>query len=256
MALFQSGNPTLSQKIFDRTVDASSSETMTVRGTINKFGFLLIMLLVGAAYTWYLYQDFNKQGTMMTLMWVGLIGGLILSLVISFKPNLSPYLAPAYGILEGFAIGAISAVINDQFSRKYPGIVMQAVGITFGVAITVFALYNFRIIKATEKFKSIMMTAIIGIFVFYMIWMVLGFFGVQLSFMNWNDTSALGIGINLFVAVIAALSLILDFDRIEKGAEAGAPKYMEWYGGFGLLVTIVWLYIEILKLLSRFASRK
>lgn len=257
MALFQSGNPTLSQKIFDRSVNAASSETMTVRGTINKFGFLMIMLLVGAAYTWYLYQDFNKEGTMVTLMWVGLIGGLILSLVISFKPNLSPYLAPAYAILEGFAIGAISAVLNNVFSeKKYPGIVMQAVAITFGVALTVFALYNFGIIKATQKFKAIMMTAIIGIFVFYMIWMILGLFHVQLSFMNWDDASPLGIGINIFVAVIAALSLVLDFDRIEKGAESGAPKYMEWYGGFGLLVTMVWLYIEILKLLSRFASRK
>lgn len=131
---------------------------------------------------------------------------------------------------------------------------MNAVGLTFGVAIAMFLLYNFRIIKATEKFKSIIISATVGIGIFYLITIVLRMFGVNVAFMY--DSSLLGIGISLFVVAIAALNLILDFDMIEKGAEMGAPKYMEWYGAFGLLVTIVWLYIEILKLLSRFASRK
>ena len=253
MALFESGNPTLSQKIFSRTVEGYNTETMTVRGSINKFGFLLFMVIGGAAYTWHLYYSQAPQ-TMMTLMWVGVIGGLIAALAISFKPNWAPYIAPAYGILEGLFLGAISAIMNDAFAETYPGLVMQAVGLTFGVAIAMFLLYNFRIIKATEKFRSIIISATMGIAIFYLITLVLRMFNVNMPFMY--DASPLGIGISLFVIAIAALNLILDFDMIERGAEMGAPKYMEWYGAFGLLVTIVWLYIEILKLLSRFASRK
>ena len=130
---------------------------------------------------------------------------------------------------------------------------MQAVGLTFGVAIAMFLLYNFRIIKVTDKFKSILFTATGGIALFYLLSMVLRMFHVNMPFMY--DSSPLGIGISLFVVAIAALNLLMDFDMIERGAEQGAPKYMEWYGAFGLLVTIVWLYIEILKLLSRFAKR-
>lgn len=253
MALFESGNPTLSQKIFSRTAQDISGEVMTVRGSINKFGFLLFMVIGGAAYTWHLYYSFAQQ-TMMTFLWVGMIGGLIAAIAMSFKPTWSPYLAPAYGLMEGFFLGAISAIFNDAFQEKYPGLIMQAVGLTFGVAIAMFLLYNFRVIKATERFKSVIISATMGIAIFYLIAMVLRMFGVNMPFMY--DSSVLGIGISLFVVAIAALNLILDFDMIERGAEAGAPKYMEWYGAFGLLVTIVWLYIEILKLLSRFASRK
>lgn len=253
MALFQSDNPTLSQKIFSRSLSQSDAGVMTVRGSIGKFGFLLFMVLAAASYTWYLYYN-NQQQTMVTLMWVGIIGGLISVLVICFKPTLAPYLSPAYGILEGFFLGAISAVLNDAFSERYPGLVMQAVGLTFGVALAMFLLYNFRVIKATEKFKSTIFAATAGIAIFYVITLLLRVFGVNIPFMY--DSSLLGIGISLFIVAIAALNLIIDFDMIEKGAELGAPKYMEWYGAFGLLVTMVWLYIEILKLLSRFAGRK
>jgi len=253
MALFQSGNPTLSQKIFSRSITQDEAGTMTVRGTMAKFGFLLFMVLAGAAYTWYLYYN-NQPQTMMTFMWVGLIGGLISVIAISFKPTLAPYLSPAYGILEGFALGAISAVLNEAFKEKYPGLVIQAVGLTFGVAVAMFLLYNFRVIKATQRFKSILFTATAGIFVFYLITMVLGLFHINIPFMY--DSSVLGIGLSIFIVAIAALNLIIDFDMIEKGADMGAPKFMEWYGAFGLLVTMVWLYVEILKLLSRFAGRK
>jgi uncharacterized YccA/Bax inhibitor family protein len=253
MALFQSDNPTLSQKIFSRSLSQSDAGVMTVRGSIGKFGFLLFMVLAAASYTWYLYYN-NQQQTMVTLMWVGIIGGLISVLAICFKPTLAPYLSPAYGILEGFFLGAISAVLNDAFSERYPGLVMQAVGLTFGVALAMFLLYNFRVIKATEKFKSTIFAATAGIAIFYVITLLLRVFGVNIPFMY--DSSLLGIGISLFIVAIAALNLIIDFDMIEKGAELGAPKYMEWYGAFGLLVTMVWLYIEILKLLSRFAGRK
>ena len=254
MAIFKSGNPTLTEKMFDKSYEmaAANMGTMTVRGAINKFGFMMLMLIAGAAYNWNLYEQL-KQDTMITLMWVGIIGGLIAALAISFKPNWAPFLAPLYALLEGLFIGAISAIMNAAFAESYPGLVMQAVGLTFGVALAMFLLYNFRIINATERFKSIVFTATMGIGIFYLLTMVLRMFGVNVSFMY--DSSLLSIGISLFVVAIAALNLIMDFDMIEQGAERGAPKFMEWYGAFGLMVTIVWLYIEMLKLLSKLSSR-
>lgn len=254
MAIFKSGNPTLTEKMFDKSHEmaANNMGTMTVRGAINKFGFMMLMLIAGAAYNWNLYEQL-KQDTMTTLMWVGIIGGLISALAISFKPNWAPVLAPLYALLEGLFIGAISAIMNAAFAESYPGLIMQAVGLTFGVALAMFLLYNFRVISATERFKSIVFTATLGIGIFYLITMVLRMFGVNVSFMY--DSSLLSIGISLFVVGIAALNLIMDFDMIEQGAERGAPKFMEWYGAFGLMVTIVWLYIEMLKLLSKLSSR-
>jgi uncharacterized YccA/Bax inhibitor family protein len=199
-----------------------------------------------------LFQEL-KQSTMTILMIVGAIGGFVIALGITFKPNWAAYLAPAYGLLQGLFIGGISAIMNKLFEARYPGLVMQAVGLTFGVALAMFLLYNFRIIKATEKFKSVIIASTLGIGIFYLITMVLNMFGVNVSFMH--DSSLLSIGISLFVVAIASMNLILDFDMIEQGAERGAPKFMEWYGAFGLLVTIVWLYIEMLKLLSKLGSR-
>lgn len=253
MSLFKSGNPTLSEKMFRKSLDQSYDGTMTARGAINKFGFLLFMVLGGAAFTWNLFYT-GQPSLMTTMMFTGMIGGLIVALITIFKQSWSPFLAPAYGILEGLFLGAVSAMINDAFADKYPGIVMQAVGLTFGVAIAVFLLYNFRVIKATQRFKSIIMSATMGIALFYLITWILRMFNVDMPFMY--NSSPLGIGISLFVCAIAALNLILDFDMIERGQEMGAPKYMEWYGAFSLLVTIVWLYIEILKLLSRLASSR
>lgn len=254
MALFKSGNPTLTQKMFDKSVqiEASMQGTMSVRGTINKFGFLMIMVIAGAAYSWHLFDE-GQLSTVNTLLFVGIFGGLITAIAISFKPNWASYLAPLYGLLEGLFIGAISAILNKAFAEKYPGLIMQAVGLTFGVAISMFLLYNFRVIKATEKFKSVIISATFGILIFYVLTRILGWFGVNVGFMY--DSSMLSIGISLFVVAIAALNLILDFDMIEQGAERGAPKFMEWYGAFGLLVTLVWLYLEILRLLSKLGSR-
>jgi uncharacterized YccA/Bax inhibitor family protein len=254
MNILKSGNPTLTQKIFNTTLSDQQQGVMTARGAINKFGFLFLMVIAGAAYTWHLFYQ-GATATVTTLMFVGVFGGLITALVISFKRTWAPFLAPLYGILEGLFIGAISAIINDQFKDTYPGIVMQAVGLTMGVAISMFLLYNFRIIQATQKFKSIVFTATLGIGIFYLATIVLRMFGVEMGFMHFGDSSWLGIGISLFVVAIAALNLIMDFDMIEQGAEMGAPKYMEWYCAFGLMVTIVWLYIEMLKLLSRLGSR-
>lgn len=255
MALFNTGNPTLSEKIFNKSLSPASTEVMTVRGSIQKFGFLLLMVIAGAAYTWKMYYE-GKVPTMMTLFWVGMFGGFICGLIISFKPTTAKWLSPAYGLLEGLFIGAISAIINDQFKVKYPNIVLEAVVLTFAVAFAMFLLYNFRIIKPTQKFRAIVSSCMLGIGIFYFAWVMLGFFGIHMSFMSWNDASPLGIGISLFVIIIAAFTLIMNFEQIEVGEQMGAPKYMEWYSAFGLLVTMIWLYVEILRLLSRLSSNR
>ncbi len=252
MNLFKSGNPALSEKSFKNvTFSTDSSQTMTVRGTLNKFGFMTIMLVAGAMFAWKSFYENAPYAQ--TLMWVGAIGGLVIALVMVFKKEWAGYLAPAYALLEGLFLGAISATYALLFEESMPNIITNAVGLTVGTCVAMFVLYRFGIIKATEKFKSIIFTATAGIGVFYLITMVIRLFGVQIPFMH--DSSLLGIGISLFIVAIAALNLIVDFDMIEQGAAQGAPKYMEWYGAFGLMVTIVWLYLEILRLLSRFAGR-
>ena len=250
MSILKSGNPTLTEKIFSKSLSSADEGTMTVRGTLNKFGFIFLMMMASAAYTW---QAFYNGQNVMGYMWGGMIGGFIIALVITFKRSWSGYLAPLYGLCEGLFVGAISALINYAMADKYPGIILQAVSLTFGAAIAMFLLYNFRVIRATEKFKSIIFTATAGIAIFYLIAMVLRMFGIDIPFLH--EGSALGIGFSVFVVAIAALNLIMDFDMIEAGTAMGAPKHMEWYCAFGLLVTIVWLYIEILRLLSKIGSR-
>jgi len=253
MELFKSGNPTLSEKRFKDTVLAdvvTHENAMTVRGTLQKFGFLFLMVMGTAFYSW---KEFAGGGNVQPLIYIGAFGGLVVAIVLMFKKEWSPYLAPAYALLEGLFVGAISAYYNFAFAEKAPGIVINAVGLTFGTAIGMYLLYSFRIIKATEKFKAIIFTATAGIAIFYLITWVLSFFGISIPFLH--EGSALGIGFSVFVVALAALNLILDFDMIERGAELGAPKYMEWYGAFGLLVTIVWLYLEILRLLSKISKR-
>ncbi len=251
MSLFKSGNPALSEKNFQTVFVGGSSETMTLRGTLNKFGFMLIMLMGSAFYSW---KEFSRGQDVQSLIWIGLIGGLITAFVIIFKKEWAGYLAPLYALMEGLFLGAISAMYNDAFAAKAPNIVMNAVGLTFGTAIAMYLLYSFKIIRATEKFKSVVFTATAGIAIFYLITMVLRMFNVDVAFLH--EGSLMGIGFSLVVVVIAALNLIMDFDMIEQGTAAGAPKYMEWYGAFGLMVTIVWLYLEILRLLSKLSSRK
>ncbi|MDB5192721.1 MAG: Bax inhibitor/YccA family protein [Segetibacter sp.] len=250
MDLFKSGNPSLTEKIFNKSITAEQEGAMTARGAINKFGFLFIMMLASSAYTWHAFQE----GQDVTGYLIGgAIGGFIVAIIITFKRSWAGYLAPLYGLLEGLFVGALSAMISNAFKESYPGIVLQAVALTFGAAIAMFLLYNFRVIRATERFKSIIFTATAGIAIFYLIAMALRMFGIDIPFLH--EGGLIGIGFSLFVVAIAALNLIIDFDMIEKGAEMGAPKYMEWYCAFGLLVTIVWLYIEILRLLSKLSSR-
>jgi uncharacterized YccA/Bax inhibitor family protein len=252
MAMFKSGNPALNENVFKEIRITDASDAMTARGTMNKLGLMLLFMMAGAFYTW---SGFSKGQNVQGFMLLGAIGGFIIALVMSFKRQWASYLAPAYAILEGLFLGAVSAYYNYIFKDRMPNIVTNAVGLTMGTAVAMFLLYNFRIIRATERFKSIVLTATAGIAIFYLIVMVLRMFGVsELHFMH--DSSPLGIGISLFVVAIAALNLIMDFDMIEQGAAQGAPKYMEWYGAFGLMVTLVWLYLEILRLLSRFANNK
>ena len=251
MDLFKSGNPTLSEKAFKNTTYIDYTNSMTVRGTLNKFGFMFLMVMGTAYYSW---KEFTQGGNVQSLIWGGAIGGFVVALIIMFKKEWSPYLAPLYALLEGLFLGAISATYNAAFADKMPNIIMNAVGLTFGTAIAMYLLYSFKIIQATQKFKAIIFTATAGIAIFYLIAMVLRMFGVQMAFLH--EGSAMGIGFSLVVVAIAALNLILHFDMMEQGAASGAPKYMEWYGAFGLLVTIVWLYLEILRLLSKLAARK
>lgn len=254
MPIFKSGNPTLSENKFRDTVLAdivTDENAMTAKGTLNKFGFLFLMVLGTSFYSW---KEYAEGGNVMPLILTGAIGGLVVAIVISFKKEWAPYLAPLYALLEGLFVGAISAMFSGAFAEKAPNIVMNAVGLTFGVAVSMYLLYSFKIIRATEKFKSVVISATVGIALFYVLVWVLRMFGYDnMPFLH--EGSVFGIIFSLFVVSIAALNLILDFDMIEKGVEAGAPKYMEWYGAFGLMVTIVWLYVEILRLLSKISGR-
>ena len=254
MALFKSGNPTLRETAFQGTIlqGITTSEEMTVRGTMNKFGFLFLMMMGTTLLSW---SQFYKGSNPMPLMLTGMIGGLVLALVMAFKKQWSPYLAPAFALFEGLFVGSISAYYDYAFRTSYPGIVMQAVGLTLIVALVMFVLYQTRIIRVTNKFRAIITIATISLAVFYLIqWVASLAFGFTIGAFT-NASTPLGIGFSVVVVCLAALNLLLDFDMIEKGTEARAPKYMEWYGAFGLLVTLVWLYLEILRLLSKLKDR-
>jgi len=248
----QSGNPTLNQNTF---LDVGSGRVlsgdgvMTLEGTVNRTAFLLILALVGAMFSWSRYTGPESVATLAPLMIGGAIGGLILALVTVFKKQWAPITAPLYALVEGVFIGAISAV----FDARYPGIVMQAVGLTFGVMAALLMAYRSGLIRATEKFKLGIVAATGGVMLLYLANFVMGFFGHSIGFISAN--SGVGIAFSAVVVVIAALNLILDFDLIESGVRAGAPKYMEWYGAFALVVTLVWLYLELLRLLSKLQSR-
>jgi uncharacterized YccA/Bax inhibitor family protein len=250
MALFKSGNPTLNEKMFSG-MTVSQTGTMTEKGTVYKFGLMMLLLLASASFTW---KAAAEGKNVMPWMIGSAIFGLVLAFIMVFKKQWSAFLAPVYALAEGVFVGAISAYYNYAFEEIAPGIVMQAVGLTFGVVIAMFALYQFGVIKATQQFKSIVITATAGIAIFYLLSFVLRMFGVQMPLIH--DNSTWGIVFSLIVVGIAAMNLILDFDLIEQGSKQGAPKYMEWYGAFALMVTIVWLYLEILRLLSKFAGRK
>lgn len=248
----RSGNPALNEKTFRPFYDLTddSARVMTVHGTAWKTLLLLGLCAGTACFTWTQVknQDF---GTAIPLVVGGAIGALILGLITSFKPAWAGVTAPIYALLEGLFLGGISAM----YELRYPGsgIVLQAVSATFGTLFALLMAYQSRLIRATENFKLGVVAATGGIFVVYLVSMVLGIFGVNVPYIH--ESGLIGIGFSLFVVVIAALNLVLDFDFIEEAANRGAPKYLEWYGGYALMVTLVWLYIEILRLLSKLNSR-
>jgi len=215
---------------------------------VNKTALLLAIVALTAAFAWNRFTQNPAQA--MPLILIGSIGGLVMALITTFKKEWSAVTAPIYALLQGLAIGAISAMFETQFR----GIVLQAAMLTFGTLFALLAAYRSGWIRATEKFKLGVVAATGGIFLMYLVGWVLGMFGVNMSFLYGNGM--LSIGISVFVVVIAALNLVLDFDMIEQGAKLGAPKYLEWYAGFSLLVTLVWLYIEILRLLAKLNSRR
>lgn len=241
----ESRNPTLKKDVFQSQSHVESNATMTLDGTINK-SFLLLFLMLGAGgFVWNKYFANPASANVLPYILVGGIGGLITALVTIFKQNLSKYTAPLYAILEGLFLGGISAI----FESSYHGIVIQAILLTIGIFLGMLLLYKSEIIKVTKKFKIGVVAATGGVAFFYFLSFILGFFGIQMPLIH--GSGLMGIGFSLVVVVIAALNLILDFDFISKATRARAPKYMEWYSSFSLMVTLVWLYLEILRLLSK-----
>jgi uncharacterized YccA/Bax inhibitor family protein len=239
----RTSNPSLNSKTFERA--APGAGVMTIEGTVNKVGILLLLMLVPASYMFSkVLNNWDASAAMGTAM-IGLIGAFIFALVTIFKKTWAPVTAPIYAVLEGLFLGGISGV----FEARYPGIAMQAIGLTMGTLFALLLAYRSGLIKATENFKLGIVAATGAIALLYLVNIVMSMFGKPIGFIH--DSGMLGIIFSAVVVVIAALNLVLDFDFIENGAENGAPKYMEWYGAFGLTVTLVWLYLEILRLLSK-----
>jgi uncharacterized YccA/Bax inhibitor family protein len=241
--MFRTGNPALKESTFRGVSRAVGEEAMTLQGTVNKTGISLLILLAAAAFVW---NSANPQPFVL----VGLVGGLVTALVTVFKNTAAPVTTPLYAAFEGLLLGGLSLV----FEARYPGIVVNAVALTFGTLGVLLVAYSSGLIRPSENFKLGIVAATGGVALLYLVSIVMGFFGKSIPFIH--DSGPIGIAFSLFVVGLAALNLVLDFDFIERGATMGAPKYMEWVGAFGLLVTLVWLYLEILRLLAKLQDRR
>ena len=256
MALMKTSNPALGANTFQNVgygggynaIDAT--QRMTLSGTVNKTAILLLCAMATAYWTWAQFMATHDPSSVMGLLMVGTFGGLICAMVTIFKKEWSPITAPIYALLEGLVLGGLSAVME----ARYPGIAFEAVGLTFGTLFVMLFLYKTRVIQVTQKFRMGVIAATGGIFFFYLAQMLLGFFGIR--FNSINGGGMIGIGFSLIVVAVASLNLVLDFDFVEQGVSAGAPKYFEWYAAFGIMVTLVWLYLEMLRLLSKINSRR
>ena len=233
----RSGNPAFSKGFGIN--ENISGEAMTLDGTVNKTGILLALCVGGAYFGW------NSPGLVMPAILIG----FVIALFTIFRPKNSPYTAPAYAAIEGVALGGITMI----FEAQYPGIGIQAIGLTFGILASLLFCYKSGIIQPTENFRLMIFAGTMGIFILYLVSFIMSFFGNSIGFIHSNGL--FGIGFSLFVVAIASLNLVLDFDFIEEGAEKGMPKYLEWYGAFSLMVTLIWLYLEILRLLAKIRSR-
>ena len=245
--MMRTSNPTLSANTFTQPA-LVGEQTMTIQGAVNKTAILLALCMATAIFAWHKFA--TNPAAVMPLVFGGAIAGFIFALITCFKKEWAGVTAPIYALCEGLFIGAISAV----YERQFHGIVLQAGMLTFGTLFALLAAYRSGWIRATENFKLGVIAATGGIALLYFVSWILGMFGVHMGFMH--DSSMLSIGISAVIVIVAALNLVLDFDFIEQGAQLGAPKYLEWYAGFGLLVTLVWLYLEILRLLAKLSSRR
>ena len=237
--MMRSGNPTLRADTFTGAMAYDSTNVMTIDGTVNKTFGLLFLTVLFASWAW------NNPTRFIPWMLPLILGGFIVAMVTFFKKEWAGITSPIYAGLEGLFLGTISVMME----KMYPGIVIQAVMLTFGTLFCLLLAYKSKLIKVTDNFRLGVVAATGGIALIYFITIILGFFGKNIPFIH--DSGPIGIGFSGFVVIIAALNLVLDFDFIEQGAESGAPKYMEWYGAFGLMVTLIWLYLEILRLLSK-----
>jgi len=257
MNLTKSSNPVLGSAVFNKVHAGTQSDVMTIEGTVNKTGLMFLILAFAAMFTWRKFFgafDYSSPEAAFSVVapWLigGGIGGFIVAIITVFSPRYSNITAPIYAVLEGLFLGGISAF----FESRFPGLVMRAVALTFGVFLIMLFLFRSGKIRATGKFRMAIMAATGGIALIYLISFIAGLFGTSFNFLH--GSGVMGIGFSLVVVAIAALNLILDLDFIQRGVSARAPKIMEWYGAFGLMVTLVWLYIEILRLLSKLASNR
>ncbi len=242
----RSGNPVLKEGVFTAR-PLPHAETMTLQGAVNKSFILLALVMMTSAWTWNRFFTLGPQEIYPWMM-TGFIGGFIVAMVCAFKATWSPALAPAYALLQGLALGGLSGI----FESRFPGIVIQAIMLTFGVFFCMLMIYKSRLIKVTENLRMGIVAATGGVAVVYLISFIGGFFGWQMPYIH--GSGPVGILFSLVVVAIAAFNLVLDFDFIERG-DGVAPKYMEWYAAFGLIVTLIWLYLELLRLLSKLRSR-
>ena len=248
--MMRTSNPALTNAFSVPGIRAGFGETMTVNGTIYKTLILLACALVPAMWTWNQFFTTRDPAAIGGYTMIGAIGGLIVAMVTIFKKEWSPVTAPLYAALEGLLLGGISAM----FELRFPGIAIESVALTFGTCLCLLLAYRSGLIRVTQKFTLGLVAATGGIMLIYFATMILGFFGVSVPYIY--GSGPIGIAFSLVVVGIAALNLVLDFHFIEQGAANGAPKYMEWFGAFGLMVTLVWLYLEMLRLLSKLRERR
>ncbi len=245
-------NPVMNEAVYRRAgYESAPGAAMTVQGAVVKTAFFLVLLVIAASYTWSLLlgPQPNEQ-LAYGLAAGGAIVGFIIALITCFVPKAAPVTGSIYAICEGLFLGAISAAVNT----RYPGIAVNAVMLTIGVFAMMLFLYGTRIIQVTQSFVIGVVAATGAIFLVYLVSMVMNMFGVGMPYIH--GSGPIGIGFSVIVVIIAALNLILDFGFIEQGARSHAPKYMEWYGAFSLLVTLVWMYIEILRLLAKIQANR
>jgi uncharacterized YccA/Bax inhibitor family protein len=247
MSIFKSSNPVMQEKTYQGTIleGITTGEEMTLKGTMNKFGVMIMLMFASTLFAW---SQFYKGSDPKPLMMIGVFGGLALAVVMMFKMKWASFLAPAYAILEGLFVGSVSAM----YDYLYPGLPMQAIALTLLVTLIMFLIYRYKIIKVTSKLRTVIVVATSAVAIFYLIqWLTYSIGGSAIAYNFTNSATPISIGFSVLMVILASFNLLLNFDTVEKGVEARAPKFMEWYSAFGLLVTVVWLYLEILRLLSK-----